>query len=149
MKSKTIFLLLFLILILIVILLLRSSSQEPAQNVPVEKAEEFQNAKENSHVGIFELISSSPTGQIGVTEPITLQFSQPVSGELIYTLDPPKSAILIPGKTPTELIISPVDAWAFDTTYSLTIFQENKSVTNQNLDREYTYTFKTPAYSGI
>ena len=150
MKSKTVYLLLFLIFVLIIILLVRSNSQKSSQHEPTRPVEQTIPLPTSDLSG-FKLVSTSLTNQtIGITEPIRLQFNQPISAEnIVFTFQPEKEITSIIGINPSEIILDPVDGWGFSITYTLKILQSSKSSSNQALDRDYVYIFKTPPYSGI
>lgn len=145
MKNKTIYLLLFLIFILVLILFLKSQfDKSPNKSVGQN------NLTPVVQLSTFKLIATNiSSGTIGITEPIKLQFDQPIISNIIYTIEPQKEEKIGIGATPNEIIIDPVDAWNFDTSYTLKILKSTKSVNGQYLDKDYTYTFKTPPYSGI
>ena len=147
MKTKTIFLLVFLIIILFVILFIKSKAQTQVQNNQAEQTNEIESSQQTE---VFKLTSTSIESQeIGITEPVRLEFNHPVFNNFIYTLEPKKDVKVYSGTSPNELIIDPVDAWGFDTNYTLTVFKSTLSSTGQTLDKDYIYIFKTPPYSGI
>ncbi len=144
MKTKTIYLLLFLILVLILFLFLKSRTQnQPPKTNPIPQPSV-------SQISTFQLISTSISGNsVGITEPIKLTFNQPVSDNILYTLRPQKEIRIRRAGDPNEIIVDPLDGWSFDTTYTLTILKTTSSATGETLDKNYTYSFKAPPYSGI
>lgn len=145
MKSRTIYLMLFLILVLVVILFLKSRVQKPQQSQPPPQASPLQ----NEQVTNFTIVSTSISDQsVGINEPIKLQFNQPL-GNLVYSIDPQITLKQGSGSNPNEITLSPPDAWAFNTSYTLKISATSSSISNQTLDKDYSFTFKTPPYSGI
>lgn len=145
MKTKTIFLLIFLILVLIIIFVIKNSSQK-SEGELIKKVEQTPSPA----LETFQLISSNLTSsELGITEPISLEFNQPISSNFVYTLEPQKEVKIYSGSNPNEIIIDPVDAWAFNTDYTLRILKSTSSATGRVLDKDYIYTSKTPPYSGI
>lgn len=147
MKTKTVYLFLFLILVLIVILIFKSrthDSKESSQTQPVEQISPIQ-----TQLNTFRLISNNASDQFGITDPIRLEFDQPVSNNLVYTIEPQIEVIISPGINSREIVIEPVDAWGFNLTYTLRISRSSTSITGQTLDKAYQFSFKTPPYSGI
>src|SRR3989344_428434 len=148
MKSKTIFLLIFLIFVLIVIFVLKNNAQEAELNNPPEQINKL-NETPPSQIEIFRLISTNLNDRdIGINESIKIEFNKPVSSEFIYVIEPQINVKIIIGND-NEIVIEPVDAWVFDTNYTLKILKSTLSTTYQTLDKEYIYTFQTPPYSGI
>ena len=134
-KSKTIFLMLFLILVLIIILVLKNvfNKQENLNTTTLS------NPQTKATVTSINLTDQP----FSITEPILVQFSQPVLENTLKILLKPETPSRITFDSSREqLIIDPEDAWSFDTTYQLII-------SGLALDKEYIYTFKTMEYSGI
>lgn len=143
MKNKTIYLLIFLILVLIIIVILQNYFKKSASNKPAP-------SPSTKQVNNFVIVSTNLANHlIGITEPIKIEFSQPVPGDLIYVLDPKAVTMVKIDNNLNQLLITPKDAWSFDTNYTLTISKLNRSQHNQFLDQNYIYIFKTPPYSGI
>jgi hypothetical protein len=136
MKYKTIILIILLILVLLIILVVQALTKRSTEN----KA-----APNNSEASISIVTTNLPEDFMDVTSPIKLQINTAQSQKLIYSLNPEASTSSIMNTSTKEFVITPKDAWSFNTTYTLKI---NKS-DNPNLDKDYSYTFKTYPYSGI
>lgn len=146
MKTKLIFLILFLIFIFILIIFLKNRSQKSEQIQPVKQYTPIANTQTSS----FKLISTNiPETSMSITGSILLTFNQPISENLIFTIEPKAVVQSGLGTSSYEFVIAPKDVWAFDTTYTLTVSKSNLSQNNQSLDKNYLYTFKTPPFSGI
>lgn len=150
-KTRVIFLILFLIVILISIIFLKNRSQnhETIQSIQ-QDTPTLQQVKDNSSINTFRLTSfNSSKGLVGITEPLLIEFNQPLSENIVYTIEPNILVKSEVGNNPYEFIIRPVNAWAFNTDYKLTILKSSLSQKNQNLDTDYSFHFKTISFGGM
>lgn len=148
MRTKVIYLILFLIFVLILIIFLKSRSQEPEQ-LPPSPSKQYIPTPSAQTNGFKLILTNISKEFISINGSIQLTFSQPVSENLVFTIVPKAVVQSRLGTSAYEFVIAPTDAWAFDTTYTLTVSKSNLSQNNQSLDQDYVYTFKTPPFSGI
>lgn len=92
------------------------------------------------------LATDIPQEAIEVGQPLKIIFDKPLSNnQLLIELDPPTPFDLSLDNSKKEVIISPTDAWSFNTKYTLKISKEK----NNFIDKEYIFTFTTQLYGGI
>lgn len=140
-NKKTIILLVILIVIAMIILVIRNFLGTNTDPIPTSSPTSVK----------FEILAPKSSEELtSVTEIIKFQFSQPVNETSIQLDILPKNKVKIsldPSKT--ILSVEPEDAWNFNTNYFVKILKTTKSVTDESLEADYTYSFKTHPYSGI
>lgn len=151
-KSKTVYLIFFLIFLVIVLVAVQIFKTRKDQGRPEQgetgQAEKVQQAEQKPD---FKIISSSPSDKpIGVTTPFKIKFSKPVAlVSVIYEIKPQEQVTISLDSTGTEVVFEHIQAWNFDTIYTIKLLKSTISSDFVPLDKDYEFTFKTASYSGI
>lgn len=151
-QSKTTYLILFLIFLLFVLVVVQIV-KTPKDQVTITPSEEnlSENTEPPAKQNDFKVISFSPKDEpIGVTEAIKIRFSKPVTLEsVIYEVNPEEQIVMSLDSSETEVALEHIQAWGFDTNYTIKILKSTISKDFIKLDKDYTFTFNTASYSGI
>lgn len=128
---KTNYLIVVLIIILILIFVLQ---------VMQDSARKSEESKQNQ-VTLSVVIASSPEKIFLVTEPVVLNFSEPVdTSSVSIKTNPEESVVTSFNLDRTVLSIGPVKTWIYSTPYTITI---------SYLGQDYKVNFMTQEYRGI
>lgn len=151
-QSKTLYLILFLIFLVIVLVVVQVL-KTPANQRGTDQGEinQISGRQQIDQQADFRIISSLYlTEYIDVTIPVKIRFSKPVALEsVIYEINPKEQVTISLDPTKTEVTFEHIQAWNFNTTYTITILKSTVSLDYHPLDKDYKTTFKTVPYSGI
>lgn len=144
-KTKLLIFVLIAVLVALALLqTLKSSNSSP------EKINNSQISKYLEPPKLKIMYTNIPTKPIAVTNTIKITFDKPVdSPSLVLRIDPEEEVTAVFDQNFKELTIKPVNAWDFDTRYTITVFQSTKSQDQQTLDKDYEFMFQSEAYIGI
>lgn len=153
-KPKTIYLiffLVFLIIVLLIILLFKKNGPKTQVQSQIPVQSEIPVSTQTVPTYKFSIISTNITlNPIGVADAVEILFSEPVNNEsLNLTLSPEESILPLFNDNLTTLTIKPTSTWLYDTSYIIRVSSQTKSAKDQNLDKNYEFTFKTIPFSGI
>lgn len=151
-QSKTTYLILFLIFLVIVLVAVQVL-KTPTEQEEVEQGATGKTAKgqQIEQMTKFNVISSSPSDKpIGVTTPFKIKFSKPVDlVSLIYEIEPQEQVTISLDSTGTEVTFEHIQAWNFDTIYTITISKDTTSSDGLTLGEDRKFTFQTIKYKGL
>jgi hypothetical protein len=99
----------------------------------------------------FNIVTNSFSNQtLNIVEPIRLTFSDPLKIETLnLTIEPNTPVIYSFNNSLTEIILSPVDTWTPNITYTITVRGSTQSRSDNPLSQDYNYTFNTESHGGI
>lgn len=146
MNTKVLFLVFILIVILIVIVTIRSSSsqKQPDSESQIPQSEVQQMSRP------LNVQSNFDNETLDVTESFTITFSQPVDGSTVFFDIEPEVAVSASfNSTNTTLTLEPIQAWGFDTLYTVTLSKQTTAVDGSKIDKDQVFKFQTIKYSGI
>lgn len=141
-KSKTVYLIFFLIFLVMVLVAVQILKTPKGQ---VEKVQQVEQKTD------FRIISSSALDKpIGVTTAFKIKFSKPVAlVSVIYEIEPQEQVTISLDSTGTEVAFEHIQAWNFDTIYTITISKDTTSLDGLTLGEDKKFTFQTVKYTGI
>ncbi len=98
----------------------------------------------------FEVLSSAPTEDLRINEPVTFAFSLPVKLEdIVISVEPP--IVIKLQLDPSSMILSvlPESYWQPSTEYTIKILNKTLSVNGKRLEGEQVVQFKTETLGGM
>lgn len=99
----------------------------------------------------FKIVSTNITNQpVAVNETVTVAFDRPANNEkLAFEITPQEKVVVLFSPDLTELTFTPLNAWDFNTRYTIKVLTSTQSQDKQFLDKDYEFSFQTEAYGGI
>ncbi len=150
-QSKTTYLVFALLGIVILIMLVQVLKFSEKPNPSSNENSSPPPVTQFSPPAKFKIVTSNITNQpVEVNGTIKLAFDQPVDNETLSLKVTPKEEIVaLFNPDLTELTIKPVNAWDFNTRYTIKVLTSTESQDKQFLDKDYEFSFQTEAYGGI
>lgn len=150
-QPKTVYLVFGLLGVVILIILVQvfkvSEKPTPAQNKIVNPPEVVQFIPPAK----FKITSTNISSQsIEVNEVVKFAFDRSVNNEsLSLEIKPQEDILPLFDPSLTELTIKPINAWNFNTRYTVKILKSTMSQDKQPLDQDYEFSFQSKPYIGI
>lgn len=148
MNTKLLILVFILIIVAIILTIMRSGSLQRQEQATSQQITDTQTPMQNNRLYIARI--SDPSKIFSVIDQLTVTFSKPVDESTIFIDFEPEATIsAILDDTKTMLTIEPVQTWAYDTIYTITISKDAISLDGQTLGEDKKFTFQTIKYTGI